>query len=115
MFIIMPKNPADWQQAMFMLSYYHVRCTLYSNGEDAKSVYMEVRAPRSSGDDGEDALHLAEMCFQMNWHQGGMICPGCHKEQNNYWAGCDGKDTCGHLTFTHPTDSSAFDRAMGIS
>lgn len=116
MFVIMPKNSADWQHALFMLSFYHVSLTVRSDGEEANTTYMVIgKLPETTNTDRGNDLRMAETCFQMNWHQGGMICPDCHKEQNNYWGGCDGKDTCGHLIFTHPIDSSAFDKALGIS
>ena len=108
MFVIMPKNPADWQQAMFMMSYYKVKMETFSNGEDADSAYMVVGHTDDYHPLGQedDDLQTAEMCFQMNWRQVGMKCPHCLD---------DGEKTCGHLTFNEPINSSAFDRAMGIS
>ena len=40
---------------------------------------------------GQDDFRLAEMCFQMNWHQKSGVCPLCQA--------C-GEKNCGHLTFT---------------
>jgi len=95
MFVIMPKNSADWQHAMFMLSYYNVECSLYSNGEDAESTYMVVSAGVDEYRD-EEALRLAEMCFQVNWHQSNeKLCLHCVDHADRF-------DSCGHLTFTHP-------------
>jgi hypothetical protein len=96
MFVIYPENAADWQHAVFMLSYYHVKIEAFSDGEDSESAYIIVR-----GDD--EQLRLAEMAFQMNWHQGGIKCRHCS----------DDLDTCGHLTFTSRIDSSAFDAIFG--
>ena len=87
MLVIKPKKAADWMHAMFILSYYkELTLELFSNGEDAVSTYMVVEGE-------EDSLRLAEMAFQMNWHQGGWICPHCEGDE---------EETCGHLTFTHP-------------
>ncbi len=108
MFVIMPKSPVDWQQAMFMLSYYHVGCKLYSDGEDAGSTYMVVGdMDEGWSQEDEDNLALAEMCFQMNWHQVGTKCPHCANDKE------DGEQTCGHLTFSHLIDTKAFDKIFG--
>lgn len=40
---------------------------------------------------GQNDLRLAEMAFQMNWHQKGGVCPLCQAH---------GERHCGHLTFT---------------
>jgi hypothetical protein len=96
MFIIQPANPAEWQSAMFMLSYYHVYIELYSDGENQESTYMVVSTP---GTDGEQE-RLAEMCFQMNWHQKGNLCPHCTKQDTDGTSDDDvSDDVCGHLTF----------------
>jgi len=99
MFVITPKNAADWQHAMFMLSYYHTKIEAYSNGEDADTVYIIVRGL-------DEQVRLAEAAFQMNWHQDGSgQCGHCSSDI----------DYCGHLKFTKPIDSGPFDRAMGIN
>ena len=85
MFAIKPENPDDWQHAMFILSTYFVKIESYSNEEDADTTYIIVR-----GD--QDQVRLAEMAFQMNWHQVGARCPHCSPDL----------DTCGHLTFNKP-------------
>ena len=99
MFIIKPEKAEDWAHALFMLSYYHVSGVMYSDGETTESVYMVVGAHNQHPDEkynDDDAIGLAEMCFQMNWHQGGRVCPDCEGTE----------DTCGHLTFTKPIDSA---------
>ena len=94
----------DFREAMFIMSYHHVSMTAYSNGEDAASTYMVVGGKGCGQQVKEEDLHNAEMAFQMNFHQEGMICPHC-----------DGMEkVCGHLTFTTFIDSSAFDRALGV-
>lgn len=141
MFVIKPENAADWQHAMFMLSDYHVECKLYSDGENAESTYMVVEASISTKVDehrDEEALRLAEGRFQMNWHQVGMICPHCEDMEGTtgpveaepgklsargilndlkQWYGTDDGfyelSTCGHLTFSKPIDTGAFDKIFG--
>ena len=95
MFVIKPIKDADWQHAIFMLSYYHVKISTFSNGEDAITAYMVVEGkPMAEGD--EDHLRLAEMCFQMNWHQhGSSLCPHCIDHADVF-------DSCGHLAFSKP-------------
>ena len=100
MFVIKPKNPADWQYAMFILSYYtKLIIELFSNGEDADTAYMVVRGKELM--EGEESdLMLAEMAFQMNWHQGNQrICEMCTLELGK---GAEVEDCCGHLTFVKP-------------
>jgi len=44
-FVIYPTKPADWQHAMFILSYYSkLKISTFSNGEDADTAYMVVEA-----------------------------------------------------------------------
>ncbi len=88
MFVIKPDNAVDWQHAVLMLSYYMVKMEAFSDGDNMDSAYMIVR---KCGDKDEQ-LRLAEMCFQMNWHQVGSLCPHCS----------DDLDSCGHLTFNRP-------------
>ena len=106
-FVIYPTNPADWQHAMFILSYYHkLEISTFSNGTDANTAYMVVESkPMLEGD--EDELRLAEMNFQGNWHQyGEKLCPHCIDHAEHF-------DTCGHLAFRAPINSSAFDKLFG--
>jgi len=77
----------DFSEAMFILSYYHVNTSLYSDGEHAVSTYMVVE----SNKDDKDDLRLAEMAFQMNFHQDHTPLACSH---------CEGEDGCGHLMFT---------------
>ena len=100
MFVIYPKDPAEWQNAMFMLSYYHVLCRTYSDGDNEISAYMVVEGlPETDGTDRDDDLRMAEMCFQMNWHQEGKLCPHCVDHSDVF-------DCCGHLTFTKKINSA---------
>lgn len=94
-FVICPTEPADWQHAMFILSYYSkLIISTFSNGEDANTAYMVVESkPLLEGE--EDELRLAEMAFQMNWHQIGRLCPHCIDHADHY-------DSCGHLAFSKP-------------
>jgi hypothetical protein len=107
MFVIKPNNGTDWQEALFMLSYYHVQAVMYSDGENEKSAYMVVDGPVGVSTDGttDDQVRLAEMCFQMIWRQGGMVCHHCEKEEAT---------SCGHLTFVEPINSDAFDKLFGM-
>ena len=107
MFVIKPKNPADWQYAMFILSYYtKLIIELFSNGEDADTAYMVVRGKELM--EGEESdLMLAEMAFQMNWHQAnGWVCPHCDNgvdpAVSEYMKKNGRLDVCGHLTFDRP-------------
>jgi len=91
----------DFVEAMFMLSYYHVSTRLYSDGEKASSAYMIVEMDRErygSEGNGDDDVRLAEMGFQMNFHQDNNLvaCPHCDEE--------DGP--CGHLTFSRKIKSA---------
>ena len=95
MFVIKPESAADWAEALFILSYYRVACATYSDGENAESVYMTVHPDKDMNEDVEttvEQLHMAEMAFQMNWHQVGMVCPVCEDTVN----------ICGDLTFNKP-------------
>jgi hypothetical protein len=92
MFVVFPKNPIDWQSALFILSYYHVITTLRSDGDDAASTYMVVEEDPEN----PDGLRMAEMAFQMNWKQSlfpAHLCPDCVDHADRLVA-------CGHLTFT---------------
>jgi hypothetical protein len=103
MFVIHPENAADWQHAMFILSHYRdLYCELFSDAEEASSTYMVVSdtEPGFEWPDGMDTtaaqnLRLAEMAFQMNWHQkGGHRCVHCDALPEPLQ-----EETCGHLTF----------------
>lgn len=93
----------DFQQAMFIMSYYHVSMTAYSNGEDATSTYMVVGGEGNGQQVKEEDLHNAEMAFQMNFRQVGKICPHCDGQ-------IEGETVCGHLTFSTFINSAAFDK-----
>jgi hypothetical protein len=102
MFIIKPKRLEDWTYALFMLSYYHVDITMYSDGEEESSMYALVDKKQNpkfntpdSNWDPEEYLRCAEMAFQMAWHQVGMLCPHCEGQPGI-------GETCGHLTFSEP-------------
>jgi hypothetical protein len=95
-FVICPMEPADWQHAMFILSYYHkLEISLFSDGSNAESAYMVVESkPLLEGDENE--LRLAEMAFQGDWHQHNeKLCPHCIDHADHY-------DSCGHLAFSKP-------------
>jgi hypothetical protein len=99
MFVIKPNNTKEWQHAMFILSYYsELKINTYSDGEDERSAYMVVESHYTG--DSQESLRLAEMCFQMNWHQGRNLCPHCTKQDADGTSE-DGvsDDVCGHLTF----------------
>ena len=101
MFVIKPIKPADWEHAMFMLSYYHVKLTVRSNGEQANTAYMVVDAlddEERTGDTGKNDLRLAEAAFQWNWHtHHSRLCPECIDHSDQF-------DSCGHLAFSHPVN-----------
>lgn len=98
MFIIKPKFAEDWQVAIFMLSYYHVSMTTFSDGDNVESAYMVVSCGK---DQSQEDLRLAEMCFQMNWNQVGRICPHCAEV-------CTDEEFCGHLTFDMPIEKLSY-------
>jgi len=100
-FVVKPVDLTEWQNAMFILSYYHVDIASFSNGVDLLSTYMVIGAihPGSARIEGQnidpqEQLRLAETAFQMNWHQVGKLCPHCHC--------ADESGVCGHLTFNRP-------------
>lgn len=106
-FVIYPTDPADWQNAMFILSYYtKLIISTFSNGEDEDTAYMVVESkPLLEGDENE--LRLAEMAFQGNWHQHNEYqCPHCMPHSDKF-------NSCGHLAFRAPINSSAFDKIIG--
>ena len=98
MFVIKCNNNEDWQSAMFILSYYHVISTMYSDGEDPTTTYMVVE----NGKVDDDALTLAEMAFCGDWISDSKdyrwCCPHC---ENGEMKNCD-TGICGHLTFVEP-------------
>lgn len=97
MFVIKPIKDADWQHALFMISYYQVDLTVRSNGEDANTTYMVVEHdPSTTGTVHENDLRTAEACFMLNWHQhGSSLCPECIDYSDRF-------DSCGHLAFSKP-------------
>lgn len=116
MFVIKPNNHAEWQYVMFILSYHQVQCTMYSDGDHFESAYMVVDKEYNEFElldsKEENQLRMAEATFQLNWHQGGSICPHCEGDKPcikcaifNECADpgnkdCTGhKQICGHLTF----------------
>ena len=102
MFVIYPETAADWQHAMFMLSYYHVRCKLYSNGEDASTTFMVVSEDEDWSESDAENLRLAEISFQMDWHpRSGLRCVHCDALPEPLR-----EETCGHLTFHKPINSA---------
>ena len=125
----------DFQQAMFIMSYYHVSMTAYSNGEDATSTYMVVGGEGNGQQINEVDLRNAESAFQINFRQEGMICPHCDGMDDpvetklgelsasgilrdvRQWYGIvhydDEPKVCGHLTFSTFIDSSIFDEVFG--
>lgn len=106
-FVIYPINHADWQHAMYILSFYSkLVISTFSNGTDADTAYMVVESkPILEGEESE--LRLAEMNFQGEWHQHGeRLCPHCIDHSDHY-------DTCGHLAFKAPINSMAFDKIFG--
>lgn len=94
MFIVQSKTSEDYQQAMPILSRYHVTTRVYSNDKYKESTYMQVTARTGQ----VDCLVLCEMAFQMNFKQDNVsICKHC-----NSIIECtgEGESVCGHLTFT---------------
>jgi hypothetical protein len=117
MFIVKPNNPAEWQSAMFILSYYHVSLTVRSDGDNMDSAYMVVGDATFCCSDNDEELmehyRLAEIAFMANWHQKHGICADCNDpepclkceiykecaEPGNVQ--CTGiAHHCGHMTFT---------------
>ena len=101
MFCIKPKDIADWQHALFILSHFVVRCEMYSDTEDETTTFMVVDNEYDRYNEHVGAVRMAEAAFQMDWRQkGGPLCPLC--EMTNKTAeehGCIKVETCGHLTF----------------
>lgn len=106
MFIVKPENMGDMQEAILLLKNYAVEYTteMYNN-----KIFMVVRecctfdATRGVKAKLEDDMILCELAFQMNYHQDGRakLCDVCKMEIERTG---EGKDTCGHLTFTHPIE-----------
>ena len=100
MFVIHPENPAEWANAMFIMSYYKdLYCELFSDGEHQESAYMVVSESAPGFDLPTDEsisnLRLAEMAFQINWRQKpGFRCEHCDALPEPLQ-----EETCGHLTF----------------
>jgi len=105
MFIVKPKTAEDLQQAMFICSYYRVQVESYSDGEHAHSVMLSVKAndehnqgEHHSPKEAEEAFHLCELAFQMNFRQDNhRICDLCKEAIEKLG---EGEAVCGHLTFT---------------
>jgi len=95
-FVIYPIEAADWQHAMFILSYYtNIKISTFSNGEDADTAYMVVESVLLLEGE-ENELRLAEMAFQIEWLQHSeRLCPHCIDNSDHF-------DTCGHLAFSKP-------------
>jgi len=118
MFVIKPENTAAWKDALFILSCYHANISTFSNGDDPSSTYMVVDTLHPDSEqvinqnlDVQQQLNLAEMCFQMNWHQVGTICPHCDEVEGTVPP--DEPKVCGHLTFNKPINSSEFEKLFG--
>ena len=86
MFLIKPVSALDMQQAVFILSFYKVSFSAYSDGEDSGTTYIIV-----DKEEEKDGLVMAESAFQMNFRQVGNVCQVCRDK---------GEDFCGHLTFS---------------
>ena len=101
MFTITPNSALDLQHAMFILSHYHVAVHSFSDGDNVDSVYLVVDTinvhntcgPTIPEFDPEDEVYLAELAFQMNFRQSGIVCPHCKAKNPK-------EDCCGHLNFT---------------
>jgi hypothetical protein len=93
MFLVKPRTEESIAQAVFMLSFYHVKFHTQSNGEDIKSLIIIVDDETQEG-----ALLLAEMAFQMNFHQANeRLCEVCKGKIEKTGVGFG---NCGHLTFS---------------
>ena len=121
-FVIKPSNPESMVHAMFLLSYYKVTFSSFSDGDHASSTFIKVSREYRKGD-----LRLAEMSFQMGFHQDNhfftytshvydkgimlrkrdgtpiiitktsRLCPVCRMNNKNRKKK---RTFCGHLTFT---------------
>lgn len=85
MFYIVPKDAEALMEAMKILSYYHVAAEAYS--DDGENLHLAIIPDHYESED--DDVGLAEMAFQMNFHQGGK-CPECTEQP------------CGCMVFTKP-------------
>jgi hypothetical protein len=93
MFIVKPETEEAIAYAVSMLSFYHVKFHTQSDGDDIRSLIVIVDDETQEG-----ALLLAEMAFQMNFHQSNeRLCEVCRNEVERTGVGFD---TCGHLTFS---------------
>lgn len=107
MFVVKPGSVGELSLAIMLIKNYMVDYTTETyNGH----VVLIVRKYTIEGriDDEmkaklEGDLALAEMAFSMNYHQDGRakLCDVCKMEIERTG---EGKDTCGHLTFTHPIE-----------
>ena len=84
MFYIVPEKQEDLVKALLLLAEYHVAAEVYT--DDDMDIYLHIIPDHFESEDND--VGIAEMAFQMNWHQGGK-CPEC-------------TDICGHMVFTKP-------------
>ena len=93
MFIVKPETEESIAYAVFMLSFFHVKFHTQSDGDDIKSLIIIVDEETQEG-----ALLLAEMAFQMNFHQANeRLCEVCKDKIERTGVGFG---NCGHLTFS---------------
>ena len=91
MFIVRCMSAFALKRALFTLSLYKVRFEARSDGEDRSTTILVVDEERRNGD-----LRMAEMAFQMEFHQARMMaCPECYDK---------GEEVCGHLVFDASID-----------
>lgn len=96
MFVVKPTDMHDVMATLGLLAHYDVKVTVISQDPDSIKPSNYSFVVDSDGDEGE--LRLAEMSFQMNFRQKGKVCIICKDED-------EGKEFCGHLTFTSKIDS----------
>lgn len=103
MFIVKPQTLEDYRQALFILSYYHVKVTIHSDGSNASSVEIVVTedygyAKDETMEKALDQLLLAGETFDNNFDTEDLgpcaLCKTIGRPED-----------CGHITYTNYTSN----------
>ena len=90
-FVVEPQSPEDILEMFDILKHYQIQH--YTMPVENKQPVLVVMEAVHEDEGGVGSLGLAEMAFQMNFKQVGVLCPVCKEEGVS---GC-----CGHLTFNN--------------
>lgn len=106
MFIVECATMEIYKAAKELLDFYKISHGTRRVVDQDREVILLTTLDINENDD------LAEMCFQGNWHQKKeLLCGACKAEIEKTG---EGSDSCGHLTFIRPIDSSAFDNVIRL-